>query len=170
MSKVPANPAASPEAGLVLRWLWLTGVVVALDQFTKWMVDASMGLYETIELTPFFQLTYLRNQGAAFSFLSQAGGWQRWFFILLSAAASIGISIWLRRLRPDQWWEAIAWALVLGGALGNLIDRIAYGYVIDFLDVFYRGWHWPAFNIADSAITVGVAMLLIDAVRIRRTN
>jgi signal peptidase II len=170
MSKVPANPAASPEAGLVLRWLWLTGVVVALDQFTKWMVDVSMGLYETIELTPFFQLTYLRNQGAAFSFLSQAGGWQRWFFILLSAAASIGISIWLRRLRPDQWWEAIAWALVLGGALGNLIDRIAYGYVIDFLDVFYRGWHWPAFNIADSAITVGVAMLLIDAVRIRRTN
>ena len=154
----------------MLRWLWLSGLVVALDQLTKRLVDACMGVYETIELAPFLQLTYLRNQGAAFSFLSQAGGWQRWFFILLSVAASVGISIWLRHLRPDQRWEAIAWALVLGGALGNLIDRIAYGYVIDFVDVFYRNWHWPAFNVADSAITVGVAMLLIDAVRIRRAN
>lgn len=154
----------------MLRWLWLSGLVVALDQLTKHFVDASMDLYETIELTPFFQLTYLRNQGAAFSFLSQAGGWQRWFFILLSLAASVGISIWLKHLRADQRWEAVAWALVLGGALGNLIDRIAYGYVIDFVDVFYRYWHWPAFNVADSAITVGVAMLLIDAVRVRRAH
>jgi signal peptidase II len=154
----------------MLKWLWLSGLVIALDQLTKRLVDASMQWYETIELVPFFQLTYLRNQGAAFSFLSQAGGWQRWFFILLSVAASAAISIWLKRLRPDQRWEAIAWALVLGGALGNLIDRIAYGYVIDFLDVFYREWHWPAFNVADSAITVGVIMLLVDAIRVRRTD
>lgn len=154
----------------MLKWLWLAAAVVAVDQLTKQIVDVSMQLYETIELVPFFQLTYLRNQGAAFSLLSQAGGWQRWFFVILSVAASAGISIWLQRLRSDQRWEAVAWALILGGALGNLIDRIVYGYVIDFLDVFYGEWHWPAFNIADSAITVGVILLLIDAVRSPRSS
>ena len=152
----------------MVKWLWLSGFVILLDQATKLAVDASMRLYETIELIPFFQLTYLRNQGAAFSFLSQAGGWQRWFFIGLSIVASVAISTWLKRLPPDRRWEAASWALVLGGALGNLIDRIAYGYVIDFFDVFYRNWHWPAFNVADSAITIGVAMLLIDAVVMTR--
>lgn len=156
------------KTSLMLKWLWLSAAVIVLDQSTKLMIDASMELYETIELIPFFQLTYLRNQGAAFSFLSQAGGWQRWFFIILSIAASTGISIWLKRLRSDQRWEAVAWALILGGALGNLIDRIAYGYVIDFLDVFYRDWHWPAFNMADSAITVGVIMLMLDALMAAR--
>jgi len=154
----------------MLKWLWLSGLVIGLDQLTKLIVDSSMQLYETIELVPFFQLTYLRNQGAAFSLLSQAGGWQRWFFILLSIVASVAISIWVKRLGPNQRREAIAWALVLGGALGNLIDRIAYGYVIDFLDVFYRNWHWPAFNVADSAITIGVGMLLIDVFRTRNSD
>jgi len=154
----------------MLNWLWLSALVIGLDQFTKQLVDRSMQLYESIGLLPFFQLTYLRNQGAAFSFLSQAGGWQRWFFIGLAIAASGAICYWLSRLGKDQRWEAAAWALILGGALGNLIDRIIYGYVIDFLDVFYGEWHWPAFNVADSAITVGVTMLLIDSVRPRQST
>ncbi|SMF95823.1 signal peptidase II [Methylomagnum ishizawai] len=151
----------------MLRWLWLSAGVIALDQATKWLVDGSMRLYQSIELLPFFQLTYLRNQGAAFSFLAQAGGWQRWFFIALGVAASGFICYWLAKLDQSKAWEAAAWALVLGGALGNLIDRSLYGYVIDFLDVFYGEWHFPAFNVADSAITVGVALLLLDSFRPR---
>jgi signal peptidase II len=151
----------------MLVWLWLSVLVVAVDQWTKWLVDSSMQLYQSIELVPFFQLTYLRNQGAAFSFLAGAGGWQRWFFIGLAVTASALICYWLKRMEKHQCWEAAAWALILGGALGNLIDRVVYGYVIDFLDVYYRQWHWPAFNVADSAITIGVAMLLIDSLRTR---
>lgn len=151
----------------MLVWLWLSVLVVAVDQWTKWLVDSSMQLYQSIELVPFFQLTYLRNQGAAFSFLAGAGGWQRWFFIGLAVTASALICYWLKRMEKHQRWEAAAWALVLGGALGNLIDRVVYGYVIDFLDVYYGQWHWPAFNVADSAITIGVAMLLIDSLRTR---
>ena len=147
------------------HWLWLSLLVLALDQATKWIVDHSMHVYQTIELLPFFQLTYLRNQGAAFSFLSDAGGWQRWFFVALSVTFSVGIACWLFRLPQGRRWEAAAWSLVLGGAVGNLIDRVIFGYVIDFLDVFYSQWHWPAFNVADSAITVGIAMLLIDSFR-----
>jgi signal peptidase II len=154
----------------MLSWLWLSLAVIGLDQLSKRLVDQSMQLYQTVELLPFFQLTYLRNQGAAFSFLSQAGGWQRWFFIALAVVASLAICYWLNRLGRHQRFEAAAWALVLGGALGNLIDRTLYGYVIDFLDVFYRDWHWPAFNVADSAITVGVAMLLVDSVRPKRVS
>ncbi|AAU91751.1 signal peptidase II [Methylococcus capsulatus str. Bath] len=149
----------------MLKWLWLSVLVFALDQLSKQIVDASMRLYETIPLLPVFQLTYLRNQGAAFSFLSEAGGWQRWFFIALSASATLLITYWLKHMDRRKTWEAAAWALVLGGAVGNLLDRIVYGYVIDFLDVFYGDWHWPAFNVADSAITVGIGMLLIDSFR-----
>ena len=127
-----------------------------------------MDLFESIPLIPLFQLTYVRNTGAAFSLLAQAGGWQRWFFIALSVTAGAAIAYWLKQLSKDRRWEAAAWALVLGGALGNLIDRIAYGYVIDFLDAYYQQWHFPAFNVADSAITVGVAMLLIDAMLVAR--
>ncbi len=147
----------------MLIWLWLSALVIIIDQLTKRVVDTSMSLYQSIELAPYFQLTYLRNQGAAFSFLSGAGGWQRWFFIGLAVAASVFICFWLKKLNRTQRWEAIAWSLVLGGALGNLIDRILYGYVIDFLDVHAGEWHWPAFNVADSAITAGVIMLLLDS-------
>lgn len=154
----------------MLNWIWLSMVVIALDQLTKHWVDATMQLYESIELVPFFQLTYLRNQGAAFSFLAGAGGWQRWFFIGLALIASAAICYWLKRLGKHQTWEAAAWALILGGALGNLIDRILYGYVIDFLDAYYGRWHFPAFNVADSAITVGVMILLIDSARSRSST
>jgi signal peptidase II len=151
----------------MLVWLWLSVAVIALDQLSKWWIDHSMHLYQSIELVPFFQLTYLRNPGAAFSFLSQAGGWQRWFFSGIAITASAFICYWLRKLDKSQRWEAAAWAMILGGALGNLIDRVLYGYVIDFLDVYYRDWHFPPFNVADSAITVGVAMLLLDSLRSR---
>ena len=147
----------------MLVWLWLSALVIVVDQITKRVIDSAMQLHQTIELIPYFQLTYMRNQGAAFSFLSGAGGWQRWFFIGLAIVASVFIFIWLRKLDPSRRREAVAWALVLGGALGNLIDRILYGYVIDFLDVYVGDWHWPAFNVADSAITVGVALLLLDS-------
>lgn len=147
----------------MLIWLWISALVIVIDQATKRVVDTTMQLYQSIDLIPCFQLTYLRNQGAAFSFLSGAGGWQRWFFIGLAIIASVFICFWLKKLDRNQRWEAIAWSLVLGGALGNLIDRILYGYVIDFLDVYVGEWHWPAFNVADSAITVGVIMLLLDS-------
>ena len=146
-------------------WLWLSLFVVALDQSSKWVVDHTLQLYQSVPLMPSFQLTYLRNEGAAFSFLSSAGGWQRWFFVALALTSSVAIGIWLGRLNRTQTREAIGWALVLGGAIGNLIDRLIWGYVIDFLDVYYGNWHWPAFNVADSAITVGVGLLLLDAFR-----
>lgn len=147
----------------MLKWLWLSALVIVVDQASKRLVDASMRLYETIELFPLFQLTYVRNTGASFSFLAQAGGWQRWLFVGIASTASIAMVFWLKHLPEGRRWEAAAWALVLGGAVGNLIDRVAYGYVIDFLDAFYQGWHFPAFNVADSAITVGVGILLVDA-------
>lgn len=151
----------------MMRWIWLSVLVLVFDQLTKQVIGRSMDLYQSIEILPFFNLTYLHNQGAAFSFLSEAGGWQRWFFVALSLCASLGIGYWLSRLGRDQRMEAIGWSLVLGGAVGNLIDRIWLGYVIDFLDVYYRDWHWPAFNVADSAITIGIALLLLDSFRPR---
>lgn len=147
----------------MLRWLWLSALVIVLDQASKRLVDASMQLYETVELLPLFQLTYVRNTGASFSLLAQAGGWQRWLFVGIASTASVAMAYWLKHLPKGRNWEAAAWALVLGGAVGNLIDRVAYGYVIDFFDAFYQSWHFPRFNVADSAITVGVGILLVDA-------
>ena len=129
-----------------------------------------MQLHESIPLLPFFNLTYVHNLGAAFSFLSEAGGWQRWFFAALALVISIILSVWLARLQKHETLLAVALALVLGGAVGNLIDRLAYGYVIDFLDVYYQEWHWPAFNIADSAITLGVALMLLESFGFGKTS
>lgn len=147
----------------MLKWLWLSLLAVVLDQASKLAVAASMQLYESIPLIPFFKLTYVHNTGAAFSFLSDAGGWQRWFFAGLAVVISAVIAVWLTRLKQHETLLAVALSLVLGGAVGNLIDRLAYGYVIDFLDVYYESWHWPAFNIADSAITLGVALMLAES-------
>ena len=152
----------------MLKWLWLSLLILLADQVTKHWVVSSMRLYETVELLPFFQLTHVRNEGAAFSFLSDAGGWQRWLFVALALVASGVIVIWLLRLSVQERWQGFALALILGGALGNLTDRIRYGYVVDFIDVFYRHWHWPAFNVADSAISVGVAMLALDLLRTKK--
>ncbi|MFI3184388.1 MAG: signal peptidase II [Methylococcaceae bacterium] len=147
----------------MIKWLWLSLLALILDQGTKLAIAGSMQLYESIAIMPFFKLTYVHNTGAAFSFLSEAGGWQRWFFAGLAMMMSIVIAIWLTRLKKHETLLAVALSLVLGGAVGNLIDRLAYGYVIDFLDVYYESWHWPAFNIADSAITLGVILMLAES-------
>ena len=138
-------------------------MAVILDQGSKLVIDSSMRLYQSIPVMPFFNLTYVHNTGAAFSFLSEAGGWQRWFFAGLAILISSVIAVWLARLKQYETLLAVALSLVLGGAIGNLIDRLAYGYVIDFLDVYYGNWHWPAFNIADSAITLGVILMLAES-------
>jgi signal peptidase II len=148
---------------LMLKWLWLSILALFLDQVSKLVIADSMQLYQSIQVMPFFKLTYVHNTGAAFSFLSEAGGWQRWFFAGLALAISVVIAVWLTRLKKHETLLAVALALVLGGAVGNLIDRLAYGYVIDFLDVYYDSWHWPAFNIADSAITLGVILMLAES-------
>ncbi len=152
------------------KWLWLSLLVLILDQASKLAIDASMRLYESIPLLPHFNLTYAHNTGAAFSLLAQAGGWQRWLFAGLAVVISGVIYVWLMRLERHETLMAAALSLVLGGAIGNLIDRVAYGYVIDFLDVYYQQWHWPAFNIADSAICIGVGLMLLDNLGVGRKH
>lgn len=147
----------------MLKWLWLSLIALVLDQWSKIAIDKSMQLYESIAVFPYFNLTYVHNTGAAFSFLSDAGGWQRWLFASMALIISVVLTIWLYRLKNHETLLAIALSLVLGGAIGNLIDRLAYGYVIDFLDVYYQTWHWPAFNIADSAIFVGVFLMMLES-------
>ncbi|MDT8406053.1 MAG: signal peptidase II [Methylococcales bacterium] len=145
--------------------LMIALMVLVFDQLSKQWVVHNFDLYQSIPVMPFFNLTYLRNTGAAFSLLSEAGGWQKWLFSGLAIGVSIGLVIYLARLPVQQRLLRWSIALVLGGAVGNLIDRLCYGYVIDFLDVYYRTWHWPAFNIADSAISVGVFLMFVDSFR-----
>ncbi|MBG7601806.1 MAG: lipoprotein signal peptidase [Gammaproteobacteria bacterium] len=146
----------------MLKWLWLSIAVIVIDQLTKLWIDSSMTLHERLPLIEgFFDLTLAYNPGAAFSFLADAGGWQRWFFTILSTVVTIILVVWLKRLPAYEKVNAVALALIIGGAVGNLIDRIAYGHVIDFLLVYYQQWSWPAFNVADSAISVGVVLMLL---------
>lgn len=154
----------------MLKWLWLSLLALVLDQASKLLIDGTMQLYQSIPLLPSFNLTYVHNTGAAFSFLSTAGGWQRWLFAGLALVISIGITVWLTRLQKHETVLAAALSLVLGGAIGNLIDRLIYGYVIDFLDVYYGAWHWPAFNIADAAITLGVMLMLAESFGLGRSK
>ncbi len=152
----------------MLKWLWLSVVVIALDQLTKALASAHLVLQKPVAVIPFLNLTLMHNTGAAFSFLGTEGGWQRWLFVVIALAVSGGLLWWLHRLPKGETWLAVALALVLGGALGNVWDRIALGYVVDFIDVYYGQWHWPAFNVADSAITLGAVLLLLDAFGGRR--
>lgn len=135
-------------------------IVLVLDQITKQIAEASFVLHERVAVMPSFNLTLRYNEGAAFSFLSDAGGWQRWFFTALAFVVSVVLVVWIKRLPSREKWTALALSLVLGGAVGNLIDRIVYGHVIDFIEWYYDKWYWPAFNIADSGIFVGAALLL----------
>lgn len=146
----------------MLKWLWLSVVIIVSDQISKYWASASLNLHEPVNVLPFFNFTLMHNQGAAFSFLSQAGGWQRWFFTIIALVVTAVIVHWIRRLSPSETWMAVALSLIAGGALGNVWDRIQFGYVVDFIDVYYNTWHWPAFNIADSAITVGAVMLIME--------
>lgn len=149
----------------MLKWLWLSGLVIMLDQFTKLLADRFLSMHSVKTIVPgFFDLVLAYNTGAAFSFLSDAGGWQRWAFTALAIAVSVLLILWLKRLPPSEKLTAIALALILGGAIGNLIDRILYGHVIDFIHWFYKDFSWPAFNLADSAITLGATLLIIHAI------
>jgi signal peptidase II len=150
-----------------VRWLWLATAVLAVDQGTKVLAEAFLTFHDPVELLPSLNLFLTYNTGAAFSFLRDAGGWQRWLFAALSTGISVFIAVWLWRIPRGQRWLACALALVLGGAVGNLIDRLFRpgGGVVDFVDVYYGTWHWPAFNVADSAICIGAAMLVWSTLR-----
>ncbi len=150
------------------KWLWLSGLVVVLDQVTKVIaVRTLLGQPPVVVIPNVFDFSLVYNTGAAFGFLSSASGWQNVFFVAVAAGVSLVILTMLRRLDATDRQSALAFALILGGALGNLIDRIRLGYVIDFIHWFYRDWHWPHFNIADSAITIGVVLLVLDAFGMR---
>ena len=149
----------------MLKWIWLAIVVVILDQLSKYVASASLEMHQPIAVMPMFNWTLMHNPGAAFSFLANESGWQRWFFSVIAVVVSVVIVLWIKRLEQHEKWQAIALALILGGALGNVIDRIWLGYVVDFIQVYYQQWYYPAFNIADSAISIGVVMIIIDSIR-----
>ncbi len=146
------------------RWFWLSLLVVLLDQVTKWLAAGLLHPYRPLPLVPHLNLTLMFNEGAAFSLLADAGGWQRWFFAGFALVMSLLLGIWLLRLEARERLMALALSLVLGGAVGNLIDRVRTGRVVDFIDFYVGDWHWPAFNVADSAITLGVALLLLGSI------
>jgi signal peptidase II len=150
----------------MFRFLWIPAVVCIADQLSKYLALEHLRQAD-IALTPFLNLALAYNTGAAFSFLAGAGGWQNGFFVLVAVAVSGVILLMLRRLGKADRQVAVALMLVLGGALGNVVDRVRFGYVVDFIDVYYRHWHWPTFNVADSAITVGAILLALDAFGVR---
>ncbi len=163
-----SSTTGAPAIAHPLRWLWLSGAVIALDQLTKQLAEALLNYDQPLVVLSWFHFTLRYNTGAAFSFLAEGSGWQRWFFVLLALAVSAFLGNWLRRLPRGASWEALGLALILGGALGNVIDRVLFAHVIDFIEVYlpFLPWRtfnpWPAFNIADSAISVGVVVLIAD--------
>ena len=182
MAKATVNAAASAESELsmvsqqhgsqavsrnplALAWLAVAFVVVVLDLWTKHLASTHLELFQPQAVLPWLNWRLAHNPGAAFSFLAGAGGWQRWFFTVLAIAVTLFLLVWLFRTRRDERLVPLALVLVMGGAIGNAIDRLRFGYVVDFIDVHARGWHWPAFNVADSAIVCGIILLVLDAFR-----
>jgi signal peptidase II len=166
---IPVNEAV---AAVIKRthpaaWLWLSLVVIVLDQATKFLVTRFLALYERVEVLPVLDFTLLHNTGAAFSMLAGASGWQRWFFIGLACVVSVVLVVWIWRTPRGEKLLPLALSLILGGAIGNVIDRIWHGYVVDFIHAHRGEAYFPAFNIADSAITIGAALLILDAFRER---
>ncbi|MCY1224447.1 Lipoprotein signal peptidase [compost metagenome] len=161
-----------PKAYGRLGWLWLTALVFVLDQASKWFFESELNLYQQIVVIPdYFSWTLAYNTGAAFSFLADSSGWQRWLFALIALVVSGVLVVWLKRLKPEETWLAIALALVLGGALGNLYDRVVLGHVVDFILVHWQNrWYFPAFNLADSAITIGAVMLALDMFKAKKSG
>jgi signal peptidase II len=166
-SKKTGKSHASKSQGMVI-WLGIALLVLVLDQFTKVLVLGAFQLGDSTPINSFFNLVRVHNHGAAFSFLAGAGGWQRWFFTGIGVAAAI-FMVWMLRAHPGQKLFGLAIALILGGAIGNVIDRLVHGYVVDFLDFYWGTWHFPAFNVADAGISVGAALLILDEIlRVRR--
>lgn len=160
----------------VKHWLWLSLVVLLLDQASKWLVLAWLEPYQLVELVPNLNLTLMFNTGAAFSLLSDAGGWQRWLFAAFALAVTLVLVVWLLRLKPGEGWLAAGLALIIGGAVGNLVDRMLLGHVVDFIQVYLPFIPlalfnpWPSFNVADSAISIGVVMLVVESLRSERRH
>ena len=161
MSKLESSNASNAR---FVIWMIVAVVIIIADQLTKWAIVEWVPLYDKIPLNTFINLTHQKNPGAAFSFLADAGGWQRWFFVVLATGVSAVIAVWLWRIRNDgQTVLSAGLALVLGGAIGNLVDRILLGHVTDFIQVWFGSWAFPSFNIADAGISVGAVLLIIDA-------
>lgn len=161
---------ARVEGGSMLPWLGLSLVILIADQFSKVMVLGYFRLGDSTTVNGFFNLVRVHNQGAAFSFLADASGWQRWFFSAIGIGAALFI-VWMLKSHPGQRLFAFAMSCILAGAIGNVIDRLAHGYVIDFLQFHYAGWYFPSFNLADSAITIGAAAMILDELlRVRRAR
>ena len=155
-----ASPKRIMESAL--RWLWLSALIIVIDLATKYWVSSALNYNDPIAILPVFDLRLLHNTGAAFSFLAAEAGWQRWLFAVIAILVSGFILRWLRETPKSVTTLALAYTLILGGALGNLFDRIVHGYVVDFISLHYSGWYFPAFNIADMAITCGAGLLIID--------
>ena len=156
--------AGKHKGGSLLPWLGIALIVIIADQFTKALILGDFQYGETRHITSFFNIVRVHNTGAAFSFLAGAAGWQRWFFIVLGAVAAVFI-VWMLKAHGGQRLFSWALALILGGALGNVIDRMLHGYVVDFIQVHWGGWYFPSFNVADSAISVGAVLLIVDEIR-----
>lgn len=165
-----AKGFSSSSSSSMLPWLGLALIFLIADQFTKILILGYYQLGDSTVITSFFNIVRVHNTGAAFSFLADASGWQRWFFTGIGVAA-VGVILWMLKAHPGQKLFSFALACILGGAVGNVIDRVRYGYVVDFLDFYWGTWHFPAFNIADSAISVGAACLILDELlRVRKTK
>jgi signal peptidase II len=168
--KKESMPKSTSNFKGMLPWLILAAIIIVADQFTKTLILGYYKLGDSTPVTSFFNIVRAHNTGAAFSFLANAGGWQRWFFTGIGAVATIFI-LWMLRSHHAQKLFAFALACILGGAIGNVVDRLQHGYVVDFLDFHVKGWHWPAFNVADSAIFIGAACLILDEIlRVKRSR
>ena len=164
------SSSSSSSSSSMLPWLGLALIFLIADQFTKILILGYYQLGDSTVITSFFNIVRVHNTGAAFSFLADASGWQRWFFTGIGVVA-VGVILWMLKAHPGQKLFSFALACILGGAVGNVIDRVRYGYVVDFLDFYWGTWHFPAFNIADSAISVGAACLILDELlRVRKTK
>jgi signal peptidase II len=165
-----AKGYSSSSSGGMLPWLGLALILLIADQFTKVLILGYYRLGDSTLVTQFFNIVRVHNSGAAFSFLADASGWQRWFFTGIGVVA-VGVILWMLKAHPGQKLFSFAMACILGGAIGNVIDRVRFGYVVDFLDFHWGTWHFPAFNIADSAISIGAACLILDELlRVRKTK
>ncbi|MDK9431310.1 signal peptidase II [Gallibacterium anatis] len=151
-----------------LIYLWLSVVAFILDLFTKWLVVSHFELYESVNILPIFNLTYVRNYGAAFSFLADHSGWQKYFFVLIAVVISALLLFWLAKTPRQKILVNSAYALIIGGALANMTDRLYHGFVVDFLDFYWQIYHYPVFNVADIAICVGVGLLILDYLKNER--